>query len=1847
MQRHPYAHFAIVTLVVLTFLWASAPVLHAQNGQGTPAGTKILNRARGLYQTDQGEIITTSSPVVEVTVVAIPAVTVTPDQTTPSSHIGPGEKVLRTFQVCNTGNIASRFIVTSASATDPATLGPFYFDLDGNGEVSPADSEFVPGQALTSQLLPGACVPVLAFLNTGTAQAGTLIDSVIEAHAEGDPQVRDSGRIIDSVGGGAKISAPDNREMPPVKTVDGVERETAVAGQVVVYAITFKNFGSVDARLVQVEDQLPEGIEYVDNSLTLDGRVMTDRVDSDEGSVEARTVRVRMARVAPEQVVVVRFSARIGAASVSAISNVANVGADNVPTVKSSPAIVAVDPFGIVYAAHSGGSARIAGANVILLTGPDPASAPVAAPQGQGFVPNTGNTNPFVADAQGRYSFALLAEQIGTDSAPAVYYLSVTAPGYRSRLIELTLSPAGDRLFNLRVNARDNQPLAQAGGFALGAGPVSLASIADIGINVPMLELSSLDITKEADRPTADVGDLITYRVTVRNSSVAPLTGLEISDALPNSFFYVPGTARLTRSGAKPVELEPRLESGNTLVFAIGDLAGGATVIISYRLRIGVGAEGMRTNEARASGQYPSGEKIVTPSAKATVRVGAGIFSERQVVVGRVFVDTNGDGQQSRSEQGVSGVRLLLNNGQSVITDSRGLYNIPSLQAGAAVISLDPVTLPAGLLLGDGGRREGRNWGRLLRTPLGGGGMLRQNFPLVPDPNYAAPVVDKSAAKPTTPRATGETSAEAALRERVLSDNHKSGSYTVKASDTGMLVEPGEVMVLTPSNGESSMSPALALTALVAQGWNIAITVNGQSVSAKQESERRVDNKHKTVMISFVGVSLKPGPNQVHVTAMGQGEGRTKELIVYARGPATRLEITPERTEMKAGGAELIAVKVAAFDAWDHPAQDGSIVLETSAGFLNSESSVATPTETALVKPDLSHKNASQVRLTTSGGVSTVQLRASPAVGTARLKANSGDIQAASEVRFVPDVRPAILVGIAEVSFGPGASDMAAYGDNAKGRGHFSFFYRGSIGSKNLLTLAYDSARTLNRTGTGDRMFELDPNERVYPVFGDSSTRFEEAQSNSKLYVRFDRGRSYAMFGDMDAGLGSVGLMAYSRRLTGAVVHLESESGNSLTVTGARPDTAFGRDVFPAGNPLLYLLNHRDILRGSETVAIEVRDRRNPEVLLTRELLSRSIDYQLDADTGQLFMMRQITSLDFDFNLVQIVATYEYKADNLSSMVYTGRGLLNFGKRGRIGASFVGQRRGESEAFTLAGVDGEFALWRGGRLNFAMAASRGESPFVGNLLGGAEQGHDGLAIRVMAEQPLGFHRAMLRGSYSKTSPGFLNPYGPTQTPGSERVEASIQLNPARGTELKFGVTGERNRTERVDNDRITFSALWSRSWSDRLRTRLGFDMRRFEDHVADRSVNSNLVTAAIEFKATDKLQLSAKREQNIGEADPTYPNQTTLQASYLLSAATRLFFSQRLASAAITPISDVALTGFSGTTARHETQIGIETKYGKHTSFSGRYQIENGINGVDSFAVIGLQNRIPINKELSLDLQAEHGIHMTGLGGSFTSGGAGFSWTPFDDFRASARYELRSRDGLSHLMTAGAAGRLDGGVTMLGHLQYGRTSLLGRNGRVSNITAAGAYRPLENDRAGVLFSYGRVRIEDADSTGQSWRRFASDTLSADGYLQPARRLQLYSRVAFKLSGDGDQALPYASALTLMTQGRALFQVSSAWEVGLEQRLMYQLSTGERRMTTAGELGYWLTPDLRVGAGYRFAGRELQWRGAGNDPKRGFYFTISSKLSNLFDLFGTSKNGLAGDSDKVGIPAGDAVKEQQK
>ena len=158
---------------------------------------------------------------------------------------------------------------------------------------------------------------------------------------------------------------------------------------------------------------------------------------------------------------------------------------------------------------------------------------------------------------------------------------------------------------------------------------------------------------------------------------------------------------------------------------------------------------------------------------------------------------------------------------------------------------------------------------------------------------------------------------------------------------------------------------------------------------------------------------------------------------------------------------------------------------------------------------------------------------------------------------------------------------------------------------------------------------------------------------------------------------------------------------------------------------------------------------------------------------------------------------------------------------------------------------------------------------------------------------------MVRARYSNASEGFFNPFGATVTPGSRRSEVAFELKPHAKSLFRFGFMNERNHTSNVDNSRNTFSAGWDQIVNERLRFHLAYDRRRFMmTQLADTSINSSLVTASAEMKVTDKLEVSVKREQNLGEADPTYPNQTTLAANYQVNNWTKVFLTQRLSSAA-------------------------------------------------------------------------------------------------------------------------------------------------------------------------------------------------------------------------------------------------------------------------------------------------------------------------------------------------------------
>lgn len=1798
----------------------------------TRAGSVISSSVKGTYNDASGRFFESISQTITVTVLEANSVAVTPDQTSASEVVAPNQTIIREFRICNTGNSPNSYTVVRANVAPPAQVTGIFYDADQNSVISNGDSEIRLNQALTNLVEPSSCIKILVRINTNDLTANEILKIeltvvVNNASSEGRP-IQDTGTIINSAGKPPRFTDPNDASLPPLKLVQNKSRYISSKGEPLEYVIYFRNSGSMEAKNVVVTDELPSDLVYIVNTLKINGRNLKNTSDLGSGEIKGRNIIVRLSSpVGANETARISFKAKISGVQApgKGIVNTAKISADNVATTETTEAIVVVDPFGTVYAAGDGRVSPISGAQVSLLT--DINGSLLSMPAGKGFEPNVNNANPYLTSDRGRFSFALPLSQLGDSIQPSTYFVRVSADTFISRLIRISLSPIGSGLFNMGVRALDGMTIADVGGFNLTKNEIEISSIASVAFNIPMFKLSTLEVVKTANRTQAEIGDIVDYRIEVRNKNISPIFNALVTDILPNSFSYVKNSARIQRRAAS-MPLEPN-QNGNRLEFQFDEIASGEKLSILYRVRIGVNARrGSNYNSALASGNFGSGEIARSAVSRALVRVDRGIFSMSQFIIGRIYIDENSNNMFDAGEKPITGARVYLANGSSSVTDSKGLYSLPSVSMGAQVISIDPISIPEGYALSDGGSRSGEDWTRLVRTPLGGGSMLRQNFALVRTKN-----------KPNNSPLVKIRYENNAVAKKVS----KSDTRTFRS------VLPGKIHIHDLSNGTVIKSPALNVSISVAQLWKTNVKLNGNIISNKNIGEIRRDPINKIVTYKFIGLNLRSGPNKLLAFAVGPNRepGESAEVTIYGPGAISRLEVSTARMELEASGHDSTTIFIRAFDKWGSPAQDSSVMVQTSAGRLlgaktnmqNLDNSVAG----SVFRSDIASarsRTSEQVNATNQQhqvslvkGVGSIKLVSANRVGVAKISATQGKTEASLEVRFIPEARSGFLTGLAEVTVGRNAPEMRNREVDETVRGHVQFFYKGRLWkSENVLTLAYDSQQPLNRVGGRDRLFQHNPVDQTYPLFGDSSTRFQETESNSKVYARFDRRRSYGIFGDFDAGFEKRRLLGYSRRLTGAKMHLENSTGDFVTVTGARPDTAFARQIIPGGSLSLVQLAYADIIPGSEVLTIEKRDRRNPELIVSSEALTRSVDYNIDVATGTIFFLRQIPTFDRELNLNQVVATYEYRSEGFESSVYTARASMKFDKLGlRIGLSYINQKQPAAAPFRLGGFDAELKLPNRGRMEFEWARSEGQLNggygFFGNSPNSSKEFY-GNAFFLSVKQPLPF--GLLHFDGYRASRNFFNPFGATVTAGSTRGSISFESKPFNNSTLKVNLIGERNLTDRVDNSRVTAGLDWSQSINEKLKLNFGYDLRRFSDGSSDKTTVSNLITVGVQVSPFEKFDTSIKREQNLGQEDPSFPNQTTIGANYQVSKWAKLFFTQRLASNPITPISDIAGTGFGASLARNETAIGVETKFGRYTSLSGRYQIENGINSTDSFSIIGLSNRVPINKKLSIELGYERAFHLAGKRTSYNNFNIGTNWLPNESFRSSVRYEIRDREGFGHALSLGAAGKIKPGWTTLGRFQYGNVSFTRRENKSTNGSLALAIRPHNTDKYGLLLGYRHRKSFFSKGDGSTPNTLQSDVFSVDGFHQTTRDLELYGRFALKFGSSGNVISPKASSLTYLMQGRAQYRLSKWVDMAGEVRYLYQPITGSRNSWFGIESGIWVTPELRIGGGYNFS-RAREVFGF-NDNKifqrDGFYFVVSTKVSRFFDLFGTSKKGLS-------------------
>jgi hypothetical protein len=101
------------------------------------------------------------------------------------------------------------------------------------------------------------------------------------------------------------------------------------------------------------------------------------------------------------------------------------------------------------------------------------------------------------------------------------------------------------------------------------------------------------------------------------------------------------------------------------------------------------------TNRVVVSAALPfDPNSITSASATCNVLITPGLFSDRIIITGRVFADVKDTGRFMLGDRGVAGVRIFLENGESVVTDHNGRYTFQDARPGMHVMRLDSLTLP-------------------------------------------------------------------------------------------------------------------------------------------------------------------------------------------------------------------------------------------------------------------------------------------------------------------------------------------------------------------------------------------------------------------------------------------------------------------------------------------------------------------------------------------------------------------------------------------------------------------------------------------------------------------------------------------------------------------------------------------------------------------------------------------------------------------------------------------------------------------------------------------------------------------------------------------------------------------------------------------------------------------------------------------------------------------------------------------------------------------------------------------------------------------------------------------------
>ncbi|HFC53795.1 MAG TPA: DUF11 domain-containing protein, partial [Gammaproteobacteria bacterium] len=944
---------------------------------------------------------------------------------------------------------------------------------------------------------------------------------------------------------------------------------------------------------------------------------------------------------------------------------------------------------------------------------------------------------------------------------------------------------------------------------------------------------------------------------------------------------------------------------------------------------------------------------------------------------------------------------------------------------------------------------------------------------------------------------------------------------------------------LSPRDGELPAIPSLNIAIKHGFHERVQLLLDGRPVPEVNFEGTRKNRRGTLAVSSWRGVDLLVGDNRLEAVILdrqGRETGRL-ERTIHLSGPPVKGELVESGSVLIADGVTTPVIAIRLLDRRGYPIREGSI----------GEYRIRAPYQ-AERRADIQRAvlpGAPAQRLYyRAGRDGVVRIRLQPTTETGEVQIELPFIngeQGIFRANLRPKPRDWILVGIAEGTVGyntlSGKGEPlpdGAASEDLYHNGRIAFFAKGRIKGRWLLTMAYDSAKRKRDS----RLFGTIEPDAYYTIYGDAGRQNYEAASREKLYLKLERDDFYALFGDFDTLLTDSDLSRYSRSLTGFKARYHNQEYD-IVLFGSESNQALVRDeIRGQGSTGPYRLSRSDIVRNSEQIAIEVRDRFQNEHIVEQRTLTRFVDYDIDYERGVLNLREPVFSVDAALNHIFIIARYESLDQDDRTLTWGGRAKLKLGGGTSLGVTHVdeGISGGESR---LSGVDLEHRITENTRLRMELAQTRRE-----DNSGSTEAGAWLAEIKHRAGRWNA--RAWLRHNDERFG---LKQRNQAES-GTRKIGAEGSYRAGRGITLKGKAYRDSNLVTGAERD---LAELRSELLKNDTTLKLG--ARSVRDRTADgaKRASDQLLTGIGYRTLGRRLNLRLDNEQTLGDAQSIdFPDRTRLGVDYLVAEATTLFAEQEWTDGAVRD-------------ATH-TRLGVKSSpwSGSEAFTTLKQTRQDGASATT--ANVGLRQKWRLNQRWSLDAGAEQARVISGKSADPLNPKVPFANGAAEDFSAASlgltyspgswlwngRVEKRDSDKEDRWTLATSARtslRAELGLLASLRLQESRTAG-GEDKRNEKLHLALAWRP-DNSRWLLL---DRLELINERSRGNFDNTSKRIINNLNSYYRATERLQLGFQYGAKYlieTIDGNDYRGRADLFGLESR----YDINPRWDIGLHGSLL--------------------------------------------------------------------------------------------